>query len=161
MKNKIFNLIATLNIIIFLALITGFTTGYFPTFRPFGNSTTFTDSSGYVTLNTGWKVRDSLFVNRDGYVKGALYLDTNRQGKIFFSGQDLVLGNYKSGGFVSVPLPLVVSGTSSFIGFPQLTATQRDDLVSSGVLDFAGAVIWNSDATQLQVYDGSNWLALH
>lgn len=160
--NKIFKIISVLNLVLLIAIITGYTYYGFPTFRPFGTATTLTDSTGYVSVNTGWKVRDSLFVNRDGYVRGALYLDTNRQGKIFFNGQDLVIGNYKSGGFVSVPLPLVVSGTTSFIGFPQLTTTQRDDLISSGVLDFAGAVIWNTSDTQLQVYDGvSSWLALH
>jgi len=160
MKNKLYNLIGIANIIIFISLFIG-TAFYLPHFQPFGNNTTFTDSSGYVSLNKGWKIRDSLFVNRDGYVKGSLYLDTNRQGKIFFTGHDLVIGNYKSGGTVSIPLPLVVSGVASYVAFPQMTETERDDLISSGAIDFGGAVIWNTTAEQLQVWNGTIWETLH
>lgn len=146
-------------LIIAFTLITGFTIGsyYLPSFKPFGNNTEFLDSSGYVRLNKGFKIKDSLFVEKDGYIAGALYLDTNRNGKIFYSGaagNELTIGNYKSGGIISIPLPLIVSGTSSYIGFPHLTSTERDAIISSGI-DLEGFVLWNTTDGKLQVHVGS------
>lgn len=69
-----------------------------PRIRPWGTSTTMTDSTSYVVLNKGFYIRDSLIVGKDGYIKGKLYLDTNREGSIEMSGNDLIYTNLKSAG---------------------------------------------------------------
>jgi len=70
---------------------------WIPKFKPFGNSTTFTDSTNYVTINKGLYVFDSIKTDRDLIVKGAVVLDTNRQGKIYYSGNDIYFNNAKGG----------------------------------------------------------------
>jgi len=53
-------------------------------------------------------------------------------------------------------LPLVVSGTTSYVLFPSLTSTERDALTPT-----AGMVVFNSTAIKLQVYAGGVWVDLH
>lgn len=53
-------------------------------------------------------------------------------------------------------LPLIVSGSSSYVLFPNLTSTERDALTPS-----AGMVIFNTTTTKLQVYAGGIWVDLH
>jgi hypothetical protein len=68
-----------------------------PRFRPFGSSTTFADSTNYVTLNKGFYVGESLRVERDFYVQyGRIYLDTSRGGYIYYAGKVLTITNSKT-----------------------------------------------------------------
>jgi hypothetical protein len=137
---------------------------WFPKVRMYGTGTYWMDSTNYQTSNKSVYIYDSLKVGKDGYIAGALYLDTNRSSKIFFggtAGNELTIGNYKSGGIVSIPLLLHVSGTTSYISLPRMTSTQRDDLISSGVIDFGGAVIFNIEDSKAQIWDGSAWNNLH
>jgi len=69
---------------------------WIPKFRPFGTSTTFTDSTNYVTLNKGLYTFDSIKTDKDLIVKGGLYLDTNRFGKIYYNGNELNIVNGKT-----------------------------------------------------------------
>lgn len=72
-----------------------------PIFKPFGTSTTFKDSTNYVTLNKGFYLQDSLKVAKDLYVGvkgGVIYLDTNRSAKIEYTGNTFKITNNKSTG---------------------------------------------------------------
>lgn len=51
--------------------------------------------------------------------------------------------------------PLEVSGTSSYVKIPSLTTSQRDALSAA-----AGQVIFNSDNSKYEAYDGSAWSEL-
>ena len=73
-----------------------------PIFKPFGTSTTFKDSTNYVTLNKGFRIRDSLVVGKDVYIRGNWYLDTNRQGQIYFIGNDIEIVNNKGNGAINL-----------------------------------------------------------
>jgi hypothetical protein len=71
-----------------------------PRFRPFGTSTTFTDSTNYVWLNKSFGC-DTMRVRRDLYVGqlgGTIYLDTNKQFRIYGTALDMLIGNFKSKG---------------------------------------------------------------
>jgi len=86
-------------------IITGFATSnyWIPKFRPFGTSTAFTDSTNYITINKGLYVLDSMKVMKDFYVGtkgGKVYLDTNREGQIYFTGLSMYLGNAKNKGYM-------------------------------------------------------------
>jgi len=52
--------------------------------------------------------------------------------------------------------PFIVSGTTSYVTFPNLTSTERDALTPS-----AGMVVFNTTTTKLQVYAGGTWVDLH
>lgn len=67
-----------------------------PKFRPFGNSTTFTDSTSYVTLSKGFYAFDSIKTDKDLIVKGAIVLDTNRLGKFYYVDNELYIVNGKT-----------------------------------------------------------------
>lgn len=87
---------------VFLLALTGFISYYgFPVFRPFGNSTSFTDSTNYININDGLNLpNDSLRIGKDLFVGskgGSIYLDTNRQVKMYLDGNDFFLQNNKSG----------------------------------------------------------------
>lgn len=71
-----------------------------PRFRPFGTSTTFTDSTNYVWLNKSFGC-DSMRVRRNLYVGelgGTIYLDTNKQFRIYGTALDMLIGNFKTKG---------------------------------------------------------------
>lgn len=73
-----------------------------PKFRPFGSTTTFSDSTNYVNLNKGFNVpNDSMKVGKYLFVGtkgGGIYLDTNRKGEIIYSGVSLQFFNNKENG---------------------------------------------------------------
>lgn len=69
-----------------------------PKVRIFGTSTTFTDSTDYVTLNKGFYVRDSIKTDKDLIVKGAVIMDTTRLQRINGSGNALFIDNAKENG---------------------------------------------------------------
>lgn len=69
---------------------------WIPKFKPFGNSTAFTDSTNYVTLNKGFYAFDSIKTDKDLIVNGAVVLDTNRLGKLYYVGKQLYLVNGKT-----------------------------------------------------------------
>lgn len=98
MKNKIF-----IAIIFLIAAATVSSDYWIPKFRPFGTSTTLTDSTNYMNLTgKGLNVpNDSMRVGRWLFVgtkSGGIYLDTNRQGVINFNGQDFLISNGKDNG---------------------------------------------------------------
>jgi len=175
MKNKLFLLT------IFLVMVGFTTTNYLiPKFRPFGTSTTFTDSTNYVTLNKGLYIQDSLKVTRDLYVGttgGKMYLDTNRNGQIYFTGLSMYVSNTKNKGYmyfttnqafnfeqdISGSLVDIASldtnGLSMALGyvrFGNMTSTRRDAITPA-----AGMVIFNTTTNKLQVYAGGTWVDLH
>ena len=53
-------------------------------------------------------------------------------------------------------LPLIISGTSSYILTSNLTTAERDALTPS-----SGMLIYNTDSSKLQVYSGGAWVDLH
>jgi hypothetical protein len=69
-----------------------------PKARLFGNSTVLVDSTNYVTLNKGLYAFDSIKTDRDLIVKGAIVLDTQRLGKIYYNGYSVYANNDKAGG---------------------------------------------------------------
>lgn len=83
-----------------------------PKFRPFGTSTTFGDSTNYVTLNKGFYIRDSIKTDLDLVVKGAVVLDTNRLGKIQYRGNGIYFSNDKAGGNMTFQLMDDAGGTA-------------------------------------------------
>ena len=87
-------------------IITGFATSnyWLPKFRPFGTSTTFTDSTNYVNLTgKGIKIpNDSLKVGKwmiAGTYGGGIYLDTNKKGELSFTGNSMYIYNRKDYGY--------------------------------------------------------------
>lgn len=129
---------------------------WIPKFRPFGTSTTFTDSTNYVTLNKSLYVLDSMKVARDLYLGvkgGVLYLDTLRDGKIFYNGTTFTVQNNK----VSTML------LSSIGGLKLLNNTGTTDKMffeSYGMIDFqdannAGIVLRNDNGDTLRLGTGS------
>jgi len=91
------NINKVLTALLLILIIAGFSSEYWiPKFRPFGTSTTFTDSTNYVTLNKGFSVLDSVRIAKDLYVGtsgGVLYLDTGRKGQINTLGTILEVHN--------------------------------------------------------------------
>lgn len=80
-------------------------TWWIPKFKPFGTSTTFTDSTNYMTLfGKGLYVFDSIKTDKDLIVKGAVVLDTNRLGKLQYIGYNIYLNNDKAGGNMTFQL---------------------------------------------------------
>lgn len=63
---------------------------------PFGNSTVMIDSTNYIKIRKGWYVGDSLLVGKDAYIKGVLYLDTNKEMKLYYNGYDFFMKNLKT-----------------------------------------------------------------
>lgn len=104
MKNRI--IISAIFLIVVLINVHNFTDVFgdtaIPKFRPFGTKTTLGDSTNYVTLNKGFYASDSIKTDRDLIVKGAVVLDTLRQGKVYFDGLGLNMVNSKTGGGVSL-----------------------------------------------------------
>jgi len=104
-KKIIYSLIFAIGVVINLYNFTDvFGETAIPKFRPFGTSTVFADSTNYVTLNKGFYVRDSVKTDLDLIVKGAVVLDTNRLGKIQYSGFDMFLSSDKVGGNMTFQL---------------------------------------------------------
>lgn len=93
--NKL-NKILTLFLVV--VIIAGFGYYWIPKFKPFGNSTTFADSTNYVTLNKGLYVFDSIKTDKDLIVKGKVVLDTLRQATLEVSGLNLQITNVKENG---------------------------------------------------------------
>lgn len=114
MKNKI--ILSAIFLIAVLVNMHVFTDAFsdtaIPKFRPFGTSTTFADSTSYVTLNKGFYVRDSIKTDKDLIVKGAVVLDTLRLGKIQYRGNGIYLSNDKAGGNMTFQLMDDASGSA-------------------------------------------------
>lgn len=152
-----------------------------PKFRPFGSSTTFADSTNFVTLTgKGLLVYDSVKVGRwlsVGTTNGGLYLDTNKSGQLYFTGLSLSLANTKNKGFMyfscnqSFSFNQDISGSLSEIAtldtngliiqrgvvqFDNITTTLRDLKTPAN-----GMVIYNSTDDKLQVYSAGSWVNLH
>jgi len=68
-----------------------------PIIKPWGTSTYLKDSANYVTLNDGFYARDSIKTDRDLIVRGAVVLDTNRLGKVYYNANQLLISNSKTG----------------------------------------------------------------
>jgi len=109
-------------------------TWWIPKFKPFWTSTTFTDSTNYVTLNKGLYVFDSIKTDRDLIVKGAVVLDTLRQGKVYFTSTGLEILNSKT------------SGQMLFTADGLMTFTNRDGYR----LETQGGAFVYTDATSNQ-----------
>jgi len=150
MKNRylIFGFIASLIII-----VSGFTSYYYPSFRPFGNSTTFTDSTNYININDGLNLpNDSLRVGKDIFVGvkgGALYLDSNRRASLQFVGSTLKLSNNKSTGGMSFDNGL----TSTDAGF--------SFIMSEGTPAFTIYKYRNGQLRTLVTYDSTNGMKVN
>src|SRR3990167_912906 len=73
-----------------------------PKFRPFATSSYMADSTNYWTIvGDGLCVYDSVRIGGDlfvGFDGGTIYLDTNRNGSIYYSGYNLNLFNNKTNG---------------------------------------------------------------
>jgi len=85
---------------------------WIPKVKLFGNSTTLTDSTNYVTLNKGLYVFDSIKTDRDLIVKGRVVLDTLRQGLLYYVGPTLTISNSKSIGGMGFDAPAGFNFTS-------------------------------------------------
>jgi len=89
----------------------------------------------------GVRAVNYVFVNDGGSSPSARFYSKNAQGQEIYQDD--------SAGFH-------VSGTKSYIKFPNMTSTQRDALTAS-----AGMVVYNTTTSKLQVYSGGVWVDLH
>lgn len=173
MKSKII----LFSILFFLLVNIVYDFVYFPRVRIFGTATTFTDSLNYVVLEgKGLRVLDSLIVDKDGFIRGKLYLDTARQGQIYFIGSSMLLSNTKSKGYLyfttnqSFVFQQDISGSlvdiatldtnglhlyNNYLQLPLLNTSQRDLLSPS-----QGTFIYNTDLNAPEYFNGITWLGL-
>lgn len=110
MKNKLIVLFIIFGICVGIA----FTNALIPRFRPFGTSTSWTDSTNYVVLNKGYRVLDSMRVEKDLFVGtggGFIYLDTNRLINLTVSGNQFYITNDKQEGWTHFEIG---NGASAF-----------------------------------------------
>jgi len=119
----------------------------------YGNSTYWHDSSNYQTTNKSVYVLDSMKVGKDLYVGvkgGSIFLDTSRQGRIYFDGFNLTVQNLKTS-------TLLLSSA----GGVKLTAS-LDEMFLEGFLGVdifdasdAGLFLRNSNGDTLRLGTGS------
>lgn len=108
-----------------------------PKFRPFGTSTTFGDSTNYVTLNKGLYTTDSIKTDKDLIVKGKIVLDTLRKGTVQYRGSTIYVNNDKSSGDITFQLmdgELGTSGSFTWLIGNYLSGTTLMDLDSTNGL---------------------------
>lgn len=173
-------LIIISSIIFAFMVVVGFVYYGDPLFKPFGNSTTFKDSTNYITINKSVYIFDSLKVGKDiygGVKSGKYYLDTSRSGQIYFTGLSMYLSNTKSKGYMyfstnqAFNFEQDISGSlvdiatldtngyeqkAGYIKFKSMSSTLRDAISPA-----AGMVIYNSTTNKLQCYGGGVWNDLY
>lgn len=122
----------------------------------YGNSTYWHDSSNYQTTNKSVYIHDSLKVGKDLYVGvkgGAIYMDTSRNGSIYFDESDFYIKNTKS---INPTMNLIIGHNGlSFVPASLNINTVHNTLMTvdstSGITLTYGNVVLSSSTGQIKL----------